>query len=494
MASTALASRRIQLYILWSFLVRLTASSLWEPSTTWEPSATSLDVVQPTPTALAEEDVVIQCDFEDLQQLVHHVIGVNRTSYNISRLVDTCPDVCDLVYGTGNPDISGIGAVISYTFQGVTSLIFGPLLAVLALYLGSDISADSWFTYDPEKVFVAKFFVPVARSIHQANIYTAVSVLVATVARIHGDFLPLGESKFLSSLTLFEFLTCWVCTLSFFPLHTSSKLEKRALAIYILATFSLWLVASYSDSGLSGSVLEAITSTCIDNRDSQGSQEVGGVILQIATPLASNSSATSESLTGVGSPENPKTTEGRTLGPASELGFFILFCVGIFVFRCAIDQIDLVCTLLAPFARPLWRLIRPSLMFFVDAGKLSFRLAAGLLRVGPQRMGSLIITLSLGSAAAVSTWWLLADLFKQRERLSAFAGNKYQDNDWGFGQITAAMTWAPMVQETLFAIIREYRTAPYQSQYRHSRNLLRCLERSGHCPQRCMLSWTDIDS
>ncbi|KAF5566539.1 integral membrane protein [Fusarium pseudoanthophilum] len=49
------------------------------------------------------------CAFSDLQQLVDH-LEENPALYNTTLLVETCDDICQLVYGTGNPDIWGIGA------------------------------------------------------------------------------------------------------------------------------------------------------------------------------------------------------------------------------------------------------------------------------------------------------------------------------------------------------------------------------------------------
>lgn len=48
------------------------------------------------------------CAFENVTELVERVVEEWAGS-NVSLLVQTCPGVCDLVYGTGNPDISGIG-------------------------------------------------------------------------------------------------------------------------------------------------------------------------------------------------------------------------------------------------------------------------------------------------------------------------------------------------------------------------------------------------
>jgi hypothetical protein len=53
------------------------------------------------------------CAFTDRSSLLARV-NSDAYSYNLSLLVETCASVCDLVYGTGNPDISGIGVSCFY--------------------------------------------------------------------------------------------------------------------------------------------------------------------------------------------------------------------------------------------------------------------------------------------------------------------------------------------------------------------------------------------
>jgi hypothetical protein len=48
------------------------------------------------------------CDFTDRWSMIDRVLS-DWQGYNISLLVSTCPNVCVLIYGDGNPDVSGIG-------------------------------------------------------------------------------------------------------------------------------------------------------------------------------------------------------------------------------------------------------------------------------------------------------------------------------------------------------------------------------------------------
>lgn len=51
---------------------------------------------------------VTPCDFADENDLISNITH-NPAAYNITQLVQTCPVICDLVYGGENPDVSGIG-------------------------------------------------------------------------------------------------------------------------------------------------------------------------------------------------------------------------------------------------------------------------------------------------------------------------------------------------------------------------------------------------
>ena len=57
-----------------------------------------------------------------------------------------CPEVCNKVYGDGNPDISGIGVLISFGIQGILCLILGPLLSFLFALKSLDSSPETQLT------------------------------------------------------------------------------------------------------------------------------------------------------------------------------------------------------------------------------------------------------------------------------------------------------------------------------------------------------------
>jgi len=80
-------------------------------------------VLNPTPAAETSE-AEEPCQFSDVQQLDDHLNTFSTKAKNsnpqrdrINFLVQECNDICVLVYGTGNPDLSGIGVRQTYQSQ-----------------------------------------------------------------------------------------------------------------------------------------------------------------------------------------------------------------------------------------------------------------------------------------------------------------------------------------------------------------------------------------
>lgn len=78
-------------------------------------------VLTPAPAAETSE-AEEPCQFSDVQQLVDHLNTFSTKAQDsnpqrdrINILVQECNNICVLVYGIGNPDLSGIG--VRQTFQ-----------------------------------------------------------------------------------------------------------------------------------------------------------------------------------------------------------------------------------------------------------------------------------------------------------------------------------------------------------------------------------------
>jgi hypothetical protein len=55
-----------------------------------------------------------------------------------------------------------------------------------------------------------------------------------------------------------------------------------------------------------------------------------------------------------------------------------------------------------------------------------------------------------------STWTLFAIFVDLRQRIQNAAGDSYQENQWGFGQVLAVGSWAPVIIEFLYILICEF--------------------------------------
>ncbi|CEL10098.1 hypothetical protein ASPCAL13225 [Aspergillus calidoustus] len=93
--------------------------------TSSEPSAT------PLATALADGNRT--CDFDKIDDFFSYA---NKNGLNITVEVQHCQNLCLLTYGTGNPDLSGIGMMVAYTLQTTFTILLGPVYRVLYLTCG----------------------------------------------------------------------------------------------------------------------------------------------------------------------------------------------------------------------------------------------------------------------------------------------------------------------------------------------------------------------
>ena len=82
----------------------LLASSYTAPELPWQTATVTMaSQLQPS------SDDTNPCDFTDRWTMIDRVLSFCRQGYNMSLLVDKCPNVCVLIYGDGNPDVSGLG-------------------------------------------------------------------------------------------------------------------------------------------------------------------------------------------------------------------------------------------------------------------------------------------------------------------------------------------------------------------------------------------------
>ncbi len=407
------------------------------------------------------------CDFDGASDLVERVLS-EWAGYNISLLVGACPDVCNLVYGSGNPDISGIGvsrrqnppvtettkemlilsdtkAMSSYVIQGIFSLVFGPALGVLSLYAGSDPDSDSYFVL-PAKLWVSELFVPVAKSIHQTNIIIAFSVLFATLIRVR-QFCPMAERIFLQHLITYEFLTAVMCAFSYLAMHDSSKMKQTALGFYIIGTFVMFRIAQdWTDLRTDHYVpaFEAITKYCVQQHD----WPVPDINL-VTLP-------------------NPKSDRFSVLTILLLSTIPLGICLGTFLSIMRGNDRSLVVNAIVAVLDSAAGVGRR----FYDG---PYKSACRKLRFGPMRLATILLTAAFTVISLVMLWTKLWALQAQRENLRTASGSAYQDNDCTYSYSSAAYHFfVPFL--TAGACYRGFRTdhrAPHVDSHRTRRPLCR---------------------
>ncbi|KAH6964872.1 hypothetical protein EDB82DRAFT_511148 [Fusarium venenatum] len=394
------------------------------------------------------------CAFDSLPELVKLVVE-DWAGYNISLLVDKCPGVCDLIYGSGNPDISGIGAMSSYAIQGISSLLFGPILGILALYASSDPDSDSFFALPSRLWWVSEAFAPVARSIQETNIIVAFSVLLATLIRVR-QVCPVAERDFLQHLVGYEVLVSVICTLSYLPMHESSKLRKTVLCFYVLGTIIMVFIARDWTS-LSAepyaSAYEAMTKYCVQQYDWPVPE-----ISFIPPPTSSELAIPEEKLVGLRTMDVLLILTPMFLPILLQILLLILLpillpiicVVFIFAAAAAVVPVFIICCAIHV---GIW-VIRRLFTCLYEA-------ACRALHVGPRRLGGVLIVAGVTALGAALVRSIFGAMLVQRQELRAASGNAYQDNEWGFGQVSAILAWIPAAQETLLAVFEAIRICHY---------------------------------
>ncbi|KAJ0421423.1 hypothetical protein BJY00DRAFT_282246 [Aspergillus carlsbadensis] len=96
------------------------------------PSETSSDT-SAAPAATAVAEVNRTCDFDKIDDFFKYA---NDNGLNITVEVQHCQNLCLLTYGTGNPDLSGIGMMSAYTLQTTFTILLGPIYRLVYLTFG----------------------------------------------------------------------------------------------------------------------------------------------------------------------------------------------------------------------------------------------------------------------------------------------------------------------------------------------------------------------
>jgi hypothetical protein len=322
---------------------------------------------------------------------------------NITTLVSSCPDICTLAWGTGNPDLSGIGANISYIFQAILTFIFGPLLC---------------FTYICHKKFT-KFanerLEKLQDTFMDISAQFSITVAIAAVIRSY-QHPPYYELAFLRSLITMQFLsllatavTIGICKKHKDPLTTrpvsdtseeGRKERKGAPRITVIIIYSLIEFGCYV--GLLGRLRVSKASWTTLSELNEACKAYSHIVpwsVYIPPPLH---------LPHIGSARDYFGKKGVK---------FVWTIIGLCLAA-------IVC-------------------LFIAAGVL-FLLASVLLSQKEILVGPISLAFSVGMLVAT------VKMEHTRQIMKAVTGVEFQDNQWGFGQVIALFLWVPLIIQMFY--------------------------------------------
>lgn len=383
--------------------------------------------------------------FSDRQSMIDH-IDSNHQDYNISLLVTACDSVCLLAYGSGNPDITGIGVMISYLIQGITTTLLGPVLVCVLLFLDARLFDSA--TQDRSLFRITtmpsapalKALVRLSRRHHKINLFIAVSVVLASAIRV-GQLEPIAEVEFIGNLTEYQFYMCVAslgisrCILPAEPDPDNpaedfrpNSWQRMFIRIYGIVFWAAYMVVRQTQKSPSSKkqVMQELTHYCKMNRH---------------YPYVNF---------GLGNPP-PLPKQLEDMGVKHAMVYAILFSAPLAV---ALGG----GLLLWYFQRGLTMLARFLVRHWV-------RGCRGL-RVRPVRCVGCLLFLPVASVWCIL--WALSLVLLQWERLLLLqaTGEANQDSEWGFGQILAILVWLPLLEEciiTFWDVVKACRS-PNQQQ------------------------------
>ncbi|KAK0652796.1 hypothetical protein B0T16DRAFT_455143 [Cercophora newfieldiana] len=379
------------------------------------PTSTTSTPLPPLPTS---SDA---CSFEDLDSLIDRAVQ-DWAGYNMSLLVQTCSEVCEVAFGTGNPDISGPGAMVSYVLQGLASITFGPLLGFLSVFIASEPDLDSYFAL-PKALWMTEYVLPTATSIHQTNLIIALSVLVSSVKRLQTTT-PLAERALITGLVGYQMLAAVIGTASYAITHEQSRGRSFLVTIYMLTVGILYAFVTASKQAYfpaRGYALGNITAVCTTDYGWPAVEiNLAEMPLTMAQKIAK------------AQPKRYKYDENATAEFFGSIGLIILLIV---IIIC-------ILAILQRFAEFLGRALPGPYYAFCQFVGLKPRRVAGIAAVAVWT----VLSAFLASLALVA-------LFRLRDQHRQASRDRYADDEWGFGQVMAVMAWIPVFQDILEALI-----------------------------------------
>jgi hypothetical protein len=322
---------------------------------------------------------------------------------NITQIVQSCPNVCSLAWGTGNPDLSGIGvrapsvyqlhlltehvqAQLSYILQVALTIIFGPLfVAIFGLRKRLRL-----------RRYTQEYFQQVQNSFLDVSAQFTIPVAVAAVVRL-SQSPPFFEISFLQSLTTMQFFGLLSTTLAAVVAMPKRLDIRRILVIflYLIVDFGFFMgVMSFlRTSKASATTIQELVNAC---------KEYQPIAPGFIYPAPSQRSGLSN-LT-LKEYDASKTKEDWII-----LGL-VLAGIAALITACFIFKF-------------LYRILKER---------------------HPGFLGVIVSGLSGGVI------YEMVQLQGKRLFMKAVTGSNFVDNQWGFGQVIAIFLWIPLVIQVIY--------------------------------------------
>lgn len=317
----------------------------------------------------------------------------NADQLNITSFAAACPQVCTLAWGTGNPDLSGIGANISYILQAILTVVFGPVFCYVYSH------RERWqFSEKTNKSLQS-----LQEAFLDGSAQFGIPVAVAAVVRFR-QHAPFYELTFLRSLTTMQFLSLLAScvTAGIFEGEDGQPDGKRIslLIVYGLLNFGLYmgLIGGLVTSQASWQTLFDLGQAC------QAYSQLLPWIKHIPSP-------------GVNLPKLVTKSDFSIFGKKRwKFGLTIL------------------------------GLIFAGIAALIIVGFVLYWLGRLLTSRSEKYLGIISLGLAVGTLVEV------VQMERTRNIMKAVTGAEFQDNQWGFGQIISLFLWVPLFLQSFYHI------------------------------------------
>ncbi|RSM12021.1 hypothetical protein CDV31_006471 [Fusarium ambrosium] len=344
------------------------------------------------------------CAFSDIDKLMYRLENTSL-SYNTSLLVETCDDICRLLYGVGNPDILGIGAMVSYALQGIVAMTFGPCLLIIYMFWGET------------RHGLFKLLLRLTIPTHRANAFTAVCVLISLAIRLFGKA-PAFERRFCGTFAVYQLFVSGVGIAFYFFFH---RFKDRVQSILFIALFGASVISCLAGFGVQMLHIPGAMNV-LAGRTEGGAEFFSSPPQKIFTDC--------HEMKGFpwAHPGEDNFASGEVTGLCVGSIVLLLGFVVLFIWKQKrLDQANKHASTSSRFSR--------------------FNLARTALLILP-----FLITASTGSALVR----MFMAMQKIRQDIQKYGKDEYKDNEWGFGQVMAVIVWVQYVGDLVTILIAAF--------------------------------------